>query len=268
MDGRDSTQSLLVLRKLTRAITDSVRAQMTEYLTTLAPLLRPRMILGDYVEDGTKDSIRRSDKALKELQAIYEKVASTKPYNLPRELTMPLRLSGSGLEITAVDTPHVIQTGSEARTIMVRSPLTWTLTYGGHAPAKLPELLKSKLRAGEELAQMVLSYLLMHVVVTNSPGLMQTFEALHFPITTTTVPEFGALPITRISVAISTTRPSDEVILQSAEMTGMDAFEEVVNVNDLSHLRDPLKERLIEIARQHVPELVSPLLHPRHTSDP
>ena len=115
---------------------------------------------------------------------------------------------------------------------------------------------------------MVLSYLLMHVVVTNSPGLMQTFEALHFPITTTTVPEFGPLPITRISVAISTTRPSDEVILQSAEMTGMDAFEEVVDVNDLSHLRDPLKERLIEIARQHVPELVSPLLHPRHTSDP
>ena len=32
MNGRDSIQSLLVLRKLTRAITDVVRAQMTEYL--------------------------------------------------------------------------------------------------------------------------------------------------------------------------------------------------------------------------------------------
>jgi hypothetical protein len=255
MSGRDSTQSLLVLRKLTRAIADNVRAQMTEYLTTLAPLLRPKVVLGDYVEDGSKESTRRSDKAYKELQALHEKVAGTKPFNLPRELTPPLRLSGSGLEITAVDTPYVIQSGSESRTIMVRSPLTWILTYGGFAPTRLPELLKTKLRPGEELGQLVLSYL-MHVVTTNSPGLMQTFEALHFPITTTTIPEFGPLPITRIGVAISTTRPSDAVILESAELTGMDAFEEIVNVDDLAHLRDPLKERLLELGRQHAPELV------------
>ena len=59
MDGRDSTQSLLVLRKLTRAIADIARAQMTEYLATLAPLLRPKVVLGDYVEDGSKESTRR-----------------------------------------------------------------------------------------------------------------------------------------------------------------------------------------------------------------
>jgi hypothetical protein len=96
----------------------------------------------------------------------------------------------------------------------------------------------------------------MNVVTTNSPGLMSVFEALHFPITTTTLPEFGPLPITRIGVDMSTSRPSDDVILQSAELTGMDAFEEVVNVQDLSRLRDPLKHRLMEMARQHAPELV------------
>jgi hypothetical protein len=256
MDGRDSTQSLLVLRKLTRAIADSVKAQMTEYLATLAPLLRPKMVLGEYAEDGSKESTRRSDKAYKELQALYERIAGTKPYNLPRELTPPFRLSGTGLEITPVDTPYVIQSGSETRTIMVRSPLSWTLTYAGYPPTRLPELLKAKLRPGDELGQLVLSYLMMHVVTTNSPGLMQTFEALHFPITTTTVPEFGPLPITRVGVAISTSRPHDEVILQTAELTGMDAFEEIVNVDELSRLRDPLKERLLEIARQHAPELV------------
>ena len=46
------------------------------------------------------------------------------------------------------------------------------------------------------------------------------------------------------------------MILQSAEVTGMDAFEEVVDVRDLSGLRDPLKERLMEVARQHAPGLV------------
>jgi hypothetical protein len=255
MDGRDGTQSLLVLRKLTRAIADIVRAQMTEHLATLAPLLRPKMVLGDYFEDGSKESTRRSDKAYKELQALYETIAATKPFNLPRELTLPLRLAGTGLEITPVDTPHVVQLGSTTRTIMVRSPLTWTLTYAGFAPTRLPDLLKAKLRPGDELGQLVLSYLLLRVVTINSPGLMQMFDALHFPITTTTLPEFGPLPITRVGVAISTTRPSDAVILQSAELTGMDAFEELINVDDLSRLRDPLKEQLLEVARQQAPEL-------------
>jgi hypothetical protein len=257
MNGREGTQSLLTLRKLTRAIADTARAQMTEYLATLAPLLRPKMVLGDYVEDGSKESTRRSDKALKDLQALYEKVAATKPFNLPRELTLPLRLAGTGLEITAVDTPHAIQSGSDTRTIMVRSPLTWTLTYAGNAPTRLPDLLKNKLRSADELNQLVLSYLLLHVVVGNSPGLVQAFEALHFPITTTTLPEFGPLPITRIGIGISTTRPADEVILQTAELAGMDAFEEVVNVDDLAQLRDPLKDRLMDLARQHAPQLVS-----------
>jgi hypothetical protein len=214
------------------------------------------MVLGDYIDGGSKESTKRADKALKELQALNEKVAGTKPYNLPRELTLPIRLAGVGLEITPVDSPHVVRSGADTRTIMVRSPLTWTLTYAGYAPTRLPELLKAKLRPGDELGQLVLSYLLMHVVTTNSPGLMQTFDALHFPITTTTLPEFGPLPITRIGVGISTERPSDAVILQSAELTGMDAFEELVNVDDLSQLRDPLKERLLEIVRQQAPELV------------
>jgi hypothetical protein len=256
MDERDSTHSLLVLRKLTRAIADVVRVQMTEYLATLAPLLRPKMVLGDHVEDGTKESTRRSDKAYKELQTLYESLAGTKPFNLPRELTLPLRLVGSGLEITPVDTALAIKSGSDTRTIMVRSPLTWTLTYSGYPPTRLPDLLKAKLQTGDELGQFVVSYLLMHVVISNSPGLVNVFDALHFPITTTTVPEFGPLPITRVGVAVSTTRPPDEVILQSAELTGVDAFEEVVNVQDLPTLRDPLKQRLLDIAKQHAPELV------------
>ncbi len=256
MDGRDSTQSLLVLRKLTRAIAEVVRAQMTEHLATLAPLLRPKMILGDYVEDGTKEATRRSEKAYKELQAFYDSVAATKPYNLPRELPSPIRLGGSGLEISPVESAYVIQSGSDTRTIMVRSPLTWTLTYSGFAPTRLPDLLKAKLRSGDDLTHFVLSYLLMHVVTTNSPGLLNVFDALHFPITTITLPDSGPLPITRIGIPISTTRPADEVIIETADLTGMDAFEEVIQVEDLLKLGDPLKTRLLDLARQHAPNLL------------
>jgi hypothetical protein len=70
------------------------------------------------------------------------------------------------------------------------------------------------------------------------------------------LPQFGELPITRIASDITTMRPSDTVVLESAELTGMDAFEEVANVDDIARLQDSPKERLLEIVRQQMPEFV------------
>jgi len=256
MNERDGVQSLLVLRKLTRAITDAVRVQMTEYLRALTPLLRPKAVLGEYVQGGPKEPSRKADKAFGDLQALYEAVATVKPYNLPRELTPPLSFPIVGLEITPLDYYHVAQSGADTRRIKVRCPLTWVLTYTDFPPTRLQELLDTKARSVEELQRFVLNYLVLHVATKSEPGLMQLFEALHFPLTTTKSREFGELPITRIGIGISTTRPSDALIIQSAELTGMDAFEEVVKVEDIARLGDPLKERLLEIARQQAPELV------------
>lgn len=256
MNGRDGVQSLLVLRKLTRAITDAVRVQMTEYLKVLTPLLRPKAVLGDYVQGGPKEPSRKSDRAFGDLQALYEKVAAAKPYNLPRELTPPLSFASGGLEITPLDYVHVAQSGADSRKIKVRCPLTWVLTYTDFPPTRLQELLETKARSIEELQRFVLNYLVMHLATTSDPALMRVFESLHFPLTTSTSPLFGELPITHIGIGISTTRPSDALIIESAELTGMDAFEEVVKVEDIAGLADPLKHRLLEIARDQAPELV------------
>jgi hypothetical protein len=110
--------------------------------------------------------------------------------------------------------------------------------------------------AVEELQRFVLSYLVIHLAATSDPALRLIFEALHFPLTTSKSAQFGELPITRIGIGISTTRPSDELVIQSAELTGMDAFEEVVKIEDIATLGDPLKERLLQLARDQAPELV------------
>jgi hypothetical protein len=256
MNGRDGVQSLLVLRKLTRAITDVVRVQMTEYLKTLTPLLRPKAVLGDYVQGGVKEPSRKSDKAFADLQALYDTVAAVKPYNLPRELNPPLSFTSPTLEITPLDYYHMAQAGSETRKIKVRCPLTWVLTYADFPPTRLQELLEAKARSVEELQRFVLSYLVMHLAATSDPALRSIFEALHFPLTTSKSAPFGELPITRIGIGIATTRPSDELVIQSAELTGMDAFEEVVKIEDIAKLGDPLKDRLLQLAREQAPELV------------
>jgi len=255
-DGLDSVQSLLVLRKLTRAVGDAIRTQMMEYLGTLAPLLRPKAVLGDYIQGGVKEPARKADKAFKELQVLYETVATAKPFNLPRELKPPIDVPSTNLEVTPVDYAHVVQTNGESRTITVRSPLTWVLTYSGFGPSRFRELLDAKSRSNDEVQRFVLNYLAMHVVTSNQPGITQMLDALHFPVSTSRLPEFGELPITRIGGGVSTVRASDDVIRDSAELTGMDAFEEVVNVRDIPHLRDPLKERLMEIVRAQAPEFV------------
>lgn len=256
MSPRNSIQSLLVLRKLTRAIADVVRVQVTEYLNTLAPLLRPKTVFGDYIQGGQKEPNHKADKLFKELQALYEKAAPPKPFSLTRELAPPFNLAGVGLEITPLDYVHVAKSGNETRRIMVRCPLTWVLTYTGFAPTRLQELLDTRTRSTDELQRFIVSQLMIHLATTSQPGVMQLLEALHFPVTTRKTPEFGELPLTLVSAAITTSRPSDAVIIESAELTGMDAFEEVVNAEDIARLPDPLKDRLVEIARTQAPELV------------
>jgi hypothetical protein len=258
MNGRDSVQSLLVLRKLTRAITEVVRAQMAEHLATLTPLLRPTAVLGEYVQGGQKEGSRKADKAFRELESLYQTVCTTRPFNLPKELpSPPLSILSTGLEITPYEYPHLVGSGSSARRITVRAPLTWTLTYTGFGPARLQELLSTKMRSNEEVMKIALTYLALHVVLTNQPGLLKIFDALHLPVTTVKVAEFGDLPVTRIGASAATRRPADAVIVESAELTGMDAFEEVVDVDEIAQMRDPMRETLLDLAREHAPERVS-----------
>jgi hypothetical protein len=255
MSGIDSVKSLLVLRKLTRAIADTARAQLAEYLTTLTPLLQPQGIFGDYIQGTQKETSLKAEQAFKDLKAIYETAAPAKPLNLRRELSPPFSFSNLSLEITPVDYVHTAETDSGPRKITVRSPLTWTLTYGGFAPNRLQEVLDQKVR-GDELQKFILSYILISVVTKYRPGITQMLEGLHFPVTTATIADFGELPLTRIGIGISTVRPSDAIVVESAELTGMDAFEEVVNVAEIGRLPDPFKERLLDLARKHAPELV------------
>jgi len=247
MEESYSIQRLLALRKLTRAMADYLRGQMKEYLSTLSPLFRPKSVLGNYVEGGAYEVSRTGEKAFKELQETYQALAQSKLYKLPPDFKTPLEIINPQLEMTPVEYTHVASDGGESKTIVVTSPLKWALTYSGFSPARLRELIANKNRAGDALQQFVLHYLMMNTVVTKQAGLSQMLDALHFPLSIERLKEFGDLPVTYITAAISTTRPPDDVLIESTEVSGMNVFEEVVNTEDVERLRDPLKERLVEL---------------------
>jgi hypothetical protein len=246
---RFDTARLLTLRKLTRAISDHLRGQMKEYLSTLAPLFHPRVVLSTYVEGSTFDVSRIGEKAFKELQEQYLVIAGSRFYNLPPEFKTPLEVISPQLEMTPVDYTHVATNGDTSKDVIVTSPLKWALTFAGFSTTRLKALLQQSKRTNDDLQQFVLHYLMMRTVISKQPGISRILDALHFPIITEHSPEFGDLPLTYISSSISTKLLPDDVIIESTEISGMDAFEEVVNIADVTKLRDPLKEELTELLR-------------------
>lgn len=244
----DTTETLLKLRKVTRTLADSLQSQMTEYLTTLMPLFRPKTVLGDYVQGvGTKDAPKRADKAFKDLQALWATFATGRQLGGDRSLNAPLELSATGLEVSPVEYPYHVNIGADSKAFTVRSPLRWILSYSGFAPSTLAELLTQRSRGtADDLHRFALHYLALQIVISHQPGLSTMLEALHFPVTFERPERFGGLPLTVISCAVSTRRPSDDVILQSAELTGMNAFEEVVVVSDIEQLANPLQGKMFD----------------------
>jgi len=51
-------------------------------------------------------------------------------------------------------------------------------------------------------------------------------------------------------------RPADEIIVQSTELSGSPAFEEIVNLEDVVGLSDPLREALTEAVSSPDPSLL------------
>ena len=249
MDNATTTKTLLVRRKQTRAIGQILSERMRAYVATLTPLFRQRTVFGIHIQGGGSEQIKSADLAFKELQAVYEKVATAAPFNLPRDLDSPLMQMTSSLELSPWEYVHVAKTGGESKAVTVTCPFKSILTYSGYEPHRLKSLLNDRNRSSGELQIFVLHYLAMHIVVSKQPGLAQLLDTLHFPLATGHLDSLGNLPITYIESAISTRLPADELVIESTELSGTDAFEEIANIDDIAALRDPLRERLLEAVK-------------------
>lgn len=250
MDKTFTTQQLLASRKLTRVLGEVIGGQMRDYVATLAPLFRPRSIFGDHIQGSGKEPVKGADHAFKELQTLYEAVATHPPFNLPKDLQSPLMQMTASVQLSPVEYAYVTKTGSKnGKTITVTCPYQAVLSYSTYSPRRLQQLLAARNRNEAELEQFVLHYLAMQIVVAQQPGLSAVFATLHFPLRSGHLPGLGDLPITYVGSSISTSLPPETLVIESTDLSGNDAFEEIVNVEDIAKLTDPLKERLLQIAR-------------------
>lgn len=240
---------LIVLRKLTTALSDHFERQLSGYLANLASMLNPRAYLGEYIR-GEKQVVKGAELTFQELQKLYQSVAAAAPFRTSTEIKSPIDVFGAMPEISPASYVYK-PTGSDKK-ITIRSPLKWVLSYKGQGPRRLRELIVMHAQGGgSELQEALLHGLIMRIITSKQPGIAPILEALRFFITSNTVEEFGRLPLTYISAPLSTIRPPDEIIIQSTEISGANTFDEVVNIDDIVRLSDPIAVQIKTIVQDH-----------------
>jgi hypothetical protein len=240
---------------VTRAVSDYLAQQLNGHLSALTPLFNPRAVFGDRIRGGAKIAGRDAEKAYADLTGLYEGIYRAKPFNLRKEFDSPIDLLSATPEISSSSYSYSAESGNTSKTITVTSPLNWVLSYKGLGPERLRELLARKAEVvGSDLQVCVLHFLVMHVALKKRSGTTRLLEELRFPLKFERMDEFGELEFPIISSPLSTVRPSDDVIIKSTELSGTSTFEEVLNLEGMKEMTDPLREKLTEIIKRESAE--------------
>ncbi len=240
---------ILELRKLTRAIAETLHKQLQAHLVALSPLMQPRLVFGRHMRSSSKQAVKGEDATFKQMQQLYSALMGKGPFHhLPEELGSPLDIINTNPVIAPAEYRHVARADQGEKTITMKSPLKWVTSYKGFELDRLRDLIASKETA--ELQQCTIHCLVIHVTLSKLEGVGSIFAAMRFPISTGKLEGFGELPITFIESPITTVRPPDEVIIQTTEIAGTSEFEEIVSVEGILNLQDPIRTRVFDLAQQ------------------
>jgi hypothetical protein len=249
---------LIELRKLTQAVSEKIETQLKNYLLALAPLFSPIPILGEHIRGGSKSPIKGAEKNYQELKNHFQAIMRQQPFSLDMELSSPLDVFAATPALTPVEYSYTASNHGKLAELTVTSPLKWVVSYPGITPKKLLELLQgNRNQVREELSHALLQCLTLNLVVEKRPGLMSILNDLRFQLETTHLDGLGELPILMISCPVSTLLPSDDVIIQNTEISGIPSFEEIINIEDIRNMSDPLQQSLLSIAQEVTPGILT-----------
>jgi hypothetical protein len=236
------------LHGITQQIEKTCQAQLRAYLDALAPLFRPRRILGNHMEGSGKESVVGSDQNLTELRDVYFK-ACGRPFDLRKELPEPLESVPTQIQLNEWEYTYDIQTERERRTITVVAPLTWVLAYpSAYTHSMVRQVVAGKQeRDTDSLRSFVLRASIMHLMFSRLPELTTLLEGLRYRVETRKSPQLGGLPLVTISAPFMTYRPNDDLLLLASAFSGRSGFVEVVDPEQSAHISDPLQAQILNI---------------------
>ena len=240
-----SIEQLGDLRAKTEAVAKSLRDHLMSSITTLQPLLAPAGMLGEHVRSGSKDDADHGDKAFDELKQRFSNAAG-KPFLLPKELKIdPIAVEGR-LELHPWEYTHTLSDPGGDKAITITCPLRWILVYrSGYSPSELRKLMLAKEnRRAEDVRQFLTSAIALDMMLEQQPGIVQLLSELRYEIKVGTASGFGSLPLVTIAACLPSFRPSDDLIRTATQFSGVAAFIELLDLDAISRIKDPVKERI------------------------
>lgn len=247
-NARITLQDLPRLRRITRGLAEALEPELRSHLEFLAPLLRPKRLLGDFVAGQSTESYPDAEDAYAELARIYEKVY--KPLHLHPKLPKPIPSIRVRLEISPWEE---VAAPGDAKQLTVVSPLTWVLSYpGACGVSELRAMLAGHQdRNDEEVRQFALNCGILSLLLERTPGFARLMRGLRYEVETRHLPECPDLAVPLIRSEIPSVRPPGQVMLEAAELAGLAIFEEVIDPDVLEQVKDPLQAKVEKLLAEH-----------------
>ncbi len=107
-DAAITLEALLKLRRATQGVADATRAELQGHLDTLAPLLRPKLLLGDLIAGESSEVRPEAESHHRELCELFASVAK-RPFRLSPNLPRPLPAIRVRLELHPLEEPISVE---------------------------------------------------------------------------------------------------------------------------------------------------------------
>ena len=238
-------QELTDLRRRTEVISKFLHDQLSAHLETLRPILSPERVFGKYA--GPRGDSPLAERSFAQIQQNYRPFTA-RPFDLPTDFDPHwLTLVGSKLTLYPWEYTHDVGRDRETRRITMSSPVRWVMSYtSGYTLSQIRHgLAGPSERRPEHVRQFVVNALVTQLILGHTPGLVPLFTDLRYQVQTDSVPELPKLPLTTITFGgLPSFRPADDLVLAATSFSGVPAFVEVIAVDGLTRLEDPLKVRL------------------------
>ena len=237
-------QQFMQLRQNTEKISEVLKKRLSEHLNVLKPLFIPRKLLGTYIESASTDEVHGSDKAFAELQEYFAAICED-PFGLPKKLRSPLPPISNQLDALPYQYAlYVGETKEKATTITAAT--RWILSYESECPiSRLAAMVSGdENRQPEDMKQSLIAHLTLVIFLKQFPALQQLLQDLRYEVEIQELKDLGGLPVVVLRAPIETFLPPDDFILQITQLSGIPAFQEIIDLDAADNIPDPLKDAL------------------------
>jgi len=100
-------------------------------------------------------------------------------------------------------------------------------------------------RQPEEMKSSIIKHLTMVLLLEKFKELPQLLQDLRYEVKFEKVQELGGLPVVLLKAPIESFLPSDDFIQNVTQLSGIPAFQEIIDFDAPENMPDPLKETLI-----------------------